>query len=110
MDGGSGNPGTGPKPVRSADRTTPNRGDGVSGGEFAGIGLQFAVVILVFTAVGVWLDRRFGTSPWFLLVFVFAGAGGGFYSMYRKVTAAQRRGARGSHARADRNAQRGDHQ
>ena len=105
MDGGSGNPGTGPKPVRSADRTTPNRGDGVSGGEFAGIGLQFAVVILVFTAVGVWLDRRFGTSPWFLLVFVFAGAGGGFYSMYRKVTAAQRRDAQ---ARADRNSQRAD--
>jgi len=93
--------------VRSADRTTPNRGDGVSGGEFAGIGLQFAVVILVFTAVGVWLDRRFGTSPWFLLVFVFAGAGGGFYSMYRKVTAAQRRDAAG---RGDRNTQRVDRQ
>ena len=107
MDGGSGNPGTGPGPVRNAERPTPNRGGGVSGGEFAGIGLQFAVVILVFTAAGVWLDRRFGTSPWFLLVFVFAGAGGGFYSMYRKVTAAQRRGAQ---MRADRNSQRSDHQ
>ena len=67
------------------------RGGGLSGGEFAGVGLQFAAVILVFTAAGVWLDRRFGTSPWLLLVFVFAGAGGGFYSIYQKATAAQRR-------------------
>ena len=107
MDAGSGNPGTGPRPVRNAERTTPNRGGGVSGGEFAGIGVQFAFVILVFTAAGVWLDRRLGTSPWFLLVFVFPGAGGGFYSMYRKVTAAQRRGAQ---ERADRKTQRADQQ
>ena len=107
MDGGSGSPGPGRRPVRNAEHTTPNRGGGVSGSEFAGIGFQFASVILVFTAAGVWLDRRFGTSPWFLLVFVFAGAGGGFYSMYRKVTAAQRRDAQ---ARADRKSQRADRQ
>jgi len=69
------------------------RGGGVSATEFAGIGLQFAVVILVFTAAGVWLDRRLGTSPWLLILFVFLGAGGGFYSIYRKATAAQRRDA-----------------
>ena len=110
MDGGSGNPGTGPKPVRSAERTTPNRAVGLSGGEFAGIGLQFAFVILVFTAAGMWLDRRFGTSPWFLFVFVFAGAGGGFYSMYRKVTAAQRRDAQARADQQSRNSQRQDQQ
>jgi F0F1-type ATP synthase assembly protein I len=66
---------------------------GISGGEFAGIGIQFALVILVFTAAGVWLDRRLGTSPWLLLLFVFLGAGGQFYSLYRKAMAAQRRDA-----------------
>ena len=67
-----------------------NRGSPVSGTEFAGIGVQFGLTILVFVFAGVWLDRRFGTTPWLLLICVFAGAGGAFYSMYRRVTAAQR--------------------
>ena len=67
---------------------------GVSTGEFAGVGIQFAVVILVFTAAGVWLDRRLGTSPWLVIVCVFAGAAGGFYSMIRKLTKAQAAQAR----------------
>ena len=66
---------------------------GMAGGELAGIGIQFAVVIVVFTFGGIWLDRRLGTSPWLLLACVFVGAGGGFYSIYRKAMDAQRRDA-----------------
>ena len=40
---------------------------------------------------GVWLDKRLGSTPWFTLIGVFVGAAGGFYSMYRKITASQRR-------------------
>jgi ATP synthase protein I len=69
------------------------RGGGISGSEFAGIGIQFALVILIFTAAGIWLDRRLGTSPWLLLVCVFVGAGSSFYSIYRKAIASQRRDA-----------------
>ncbi len=65
----------------------------LGGAEFAGIGVQFALTLLVFVAAGIWLDRRLGTSPWLVIVSVFAGAGGGFYSMIRRVTAAQRRDA-----------------
>jgi F0F1-type ATP synthase assembly protein I len=68
-------------------------GGALSGAEFAGIGLQFALTIFVFSFAGVWLDRRLGTSPWFLIICVFAGAAGGFFSMFRKITAAQRRDA-----------------
>lgn len=68
-------------------------GGALSGAEFAGIGLQFALTIFVFSFAGVWLDRRFGTSPWLLIICVFAGAAGGFFSMFRKITAAQRRDA-----------------
>lgn len=64
----------------------PGRDNPISGAEFAGIGIQFAATILVFTFAGVWLDRRFGTSPVFILLGVFVGAGGGMYSMYRLVT------------------------
>lgn len=67
-----------------------NRGSAVSGAEFATIGVQFALTILAFVFAGIWLDRRLGTSPWLLLICVFAGAGGGFFSMYRRVTAPQR--------------------
>ena len=69
------------------------RNKGMSGAEFAGVGLQFAATILVFTFLGIWLDRRLGTSPWILMVCVFAGAAGGFFSIYRKAVAAQRRDA-----------------
>lgn len=62
--------------------------EGVSAAELAGAGLQFALAIVVFLFVGQWLDRRMGTAPVFLILGVFAGAAGGFYSMYRKLTGA----------------------
>ena len=65
--------------------------DGPSAAQFAGVGLQFALSILVFVYVGNWLDRKFGTAPWLLLVALFLGAGGSFYSMYRKLMASQER-------------------
>lgn len=58
-------------------------------GAYAGLGLQFAVSILVFLFAGQWLDRKLGTAPIFLLVGVFVGAGASFYSMYRKLMAIQ---------------------
>ena len=81
MDDGSRSPGPGRKRMDSA----------VSGAEFAGIGVQFALAILVFVYAGVWLDKRLGSTPWLTLIGVFVGAAGGFYSMYRKITASQRR-------------------
>jgi ATP synthase protein I len=60
-------------------------------GEYAGVGLQFALTIVVFMFAGMWLDRRLGTSPWLIILFVFGGAAAGFYSVYRKLMAAQRR-------------------
>jgi F0F1-type ATP synthase assembly protein I len=63
--------------------------NGPSTTRYAGIGLQFAVSILVFLYVGQWLDRKFGTSPIFLMLGVFVGAGAAFYSMYRKLMADQ---------------------
>jgi F0F1-type ATP synthase assembly protein I len=71
------------------------RGNGSSGGlsasEFAGVGLQFGAAILVFVFVGQWLDRRFGMDGLFTVAGAFLGGGGAFYSMYRKIAAAQRR-------------------
>jgi ATP synthase protein I len=60
-------------------------------GEYAGVGLQFAMSIVVFMFLGMWLDRTLGSSPWLLILFVFVGASAGFYSIYRKLMDAQRR-------------------
>jgi len=59
--------------------------------KYGGIGLQFAVTLLLFLFGGQWLDRKLGTNPLFLMLGVFAGAGAAFYSMYRKLMADQRK-------------------
>jgi F0F1-type ATP synthase assembly protein I len=65
------------------------RAQGLSGAAYAGLGLQFALSILVFLFLGNWLDRKLGTR--FLgILLMFVGAAGGFYSIYRKLMAAQR--------------------
>jgi F0F1-type ATP synthase assembly protein I len=64
-----------------------HRRKGLSGTEFAGVGIQFALTIVVFAFAGIWLDRRLGTSPWFVLVMVFGGAALGFWSMVRRAGA-----------------------
>jgi len=53
---------------------------------FAGIGVQFAVTILVSLALGNWLDKKFGTGV-FIYLAVFLGAAIAFYSMYRQLMA-----------------------
>jgi F0F1-type ATP synthase assembly protein I len=67
-----------------------DKGSAPSASEFAGIGLQFAASIVLFVFAGQWLDRRLGTGPVFLILGVFVGAGGAFYSMYRKLMAAHK--------------------
>lgn len=68
-----------------------------SGAEYAGAGLQLAMTLVAFMFLGIWLDKRLGSSPWFVLICVFAGAGAGFYSIYRKLMgSAKRDGGGGS--------------
>lgn len=65
--------------------------EGPGAGAYAGFGMQFVVALLLFLYLGQWVDRRLGTSPVFLLIGIFVGAGGSFYAMYRKLMAAQAR-------------------
>ena len=85
MSGEGGDPGR-----KDAGPPRP-KDDGPSLGTYAGHGLQFAVSILVFLYAGQWLDRKLGTDPWLMLLLMFVGAGASFYSMYRKLMAAQER-------------------
>lgn len=45
---------------------------------FSSIGLSVALSIFIGLAIGVYLDRRWGTSPWLTLVFLFLGIGAGY--------------------------------
>src|SRR2546423_924171 len=47
-----------------------------SGAEYAGAGVQLALTIVAFMFLGIWLDKRLGSSPWFVLLCVFVGAAG----------------------------------
>lgn len=86
-----------PSPPRQMDRRhydPAGRSGGDGGppaGSYLGVGLQFALSIVLFVYLGQWLDRRFGTEPWMLLLGLLVGAGGSFYSIYRKLMADLRR-------------------
>jgi len=69
----------------SGPRKPVKRGDIPDAGQYASVGLQFAVGILVFTFAGSWLDRRLGTSPWLLLAGVALGFGLSSFWIYRQL-------------------------
>ena len=80
--------------LRMGDEKGPRKtssSGGLSGADFAGVGIQFAAAIVVFLFAGQWVDDRLGTEGLFTIAGVFIGASAAFYNMYRKITAAQRR-------------------
>ena len=72
-------------------RTTGRFAVEPSAASYAGLGLQFALAIILFLFVGKWLDEKLGTSPWLLIAGVFLGATAGFFSIYRRLMADQRK-------------------
>lgn len=50
-------------------------------GRYAGLGFQFVASMGVLGLLGYWLDGRLGTRPWLMIVGIFLGAAGGFYSL-----------------------------
>ena len=47
--------------------------------------LSFVGPVIICLVAGIWLDRKFGTSPLFLFIGLFLGFGTGIYSVYRQV-------------------------
>lgn len=85
MKGDSRFPASG-RPEESADARAAR-----SAAKYAGAGLQFAIAVIVFLYAGQWVDRRFGTAPWGVLIGVFTGAGAAFYSLYHRLMTDMRR-------------------
>ncbi|MFO0752813.1 MAG: AtpZ/AtpI family protein [Thermodesulfovibrionales bacterium] len=58
--------------------------------ELSGIGIQLVVSTIVGLAIGYWLDRLLGTSPYLSLLFLFLGIISGFVNMVRLVRKAEK--------------------
>ena len=56
--------------------------------QYAGAGIQLAVSVFLCLLGGIWVDRHWGTTPLFLILGTFLGAGAGFYNLYRILTVA----------------------
>ena len=47
------------------------------------VGIMILIPILGCTFIGKYLDERFGTTPFLLLIFLLLGIGGAFSSVYK---------------------------
>jgi F0F1-type ATP synthase assembly protein I len=74
-----------------APRETPKQSSdaALEFGRFAGLGLRFVVIVVLFGLLGWWIDGRFGTSPWLLVVGIVAGSALAFFSILRAVPPAR---------------------
>ena len=57
----------------------------VNYGPYIGLGLQLAVTVIAMVFIGIWLDGRFGTSPWLTVIFSFLGIATALYSFIKSV-------------------------
>ncbi len=48
-----------------------------------GIGSEMVAATAVGAAIGWWLDKRTGWSPWLLITFFLLGSAAGFFMVYR---------------------------
>jgi len=46
------------------------------------VGMEIVASTMIGLGIGYFLDMRFGTRPWFLLLFFLFGAGAGFLNLY----------------------------
>ena len=50
----------------------------------AGAGVELAATLAVACLLGYWIDRKFGTEPWGLLILAGLGIVGGLYNLVRQ--------------------------
>jgi ATP synthase protein I len=50
---------------------------------FSTVGLELGLSVIVGLLIGQYLDEKFGTEPWLLLLFLIFGMAAGFRSIFR---------------------------
>ena len=56
------------------------------------VGLELGIAVIIALLVGMWLDRRFGTEPALMLIFLGLGLAAGFRNVLRAVARAEKSG------------------
>ena len=57
---------------------------------YSSLGISIALAIFIGLGLGVWLDRKFDTSPWLTLIFLFFGIIAGFRNIALAIKRARR--------------------
>lgn len=57
----------------------------------AGLGIELAASVIGFTLLGLWIDRRYDTAPWAVVICASIGFVGGMYNFIRLAQKAARR-------------------
>lgn len=52
-------------------------------GAYTGIGIELALYIIIFLLIGRFLDNRWGSEPWLMILGTAIGFVAGFYSMFK---------------------------
>ncbi|HEX8903852.1 MAG TPA: AtpZ/AtpI family protein [Longimicrobiaceae bacterium] len=72
----------------------PQRPDVPGAAQYAGLGVVFAGGIVLFTLLGNWVDGRWGTAPWGVLLGVFGGFAASLTWVYRRLVVEPRERAK----------------
>jgi ATP synthase protein I len=78
-------------PKRPKPNPLPEQDGKGSGSALAGLGMQFGAAIVLCVLVGNWIDGRYATGPWGVLVGALTGFAAGFYSIFRAAKADEAR-------------------
>ncbi len=74
---------------------------------FSGIGIEYAATLAGFALVGYWIDRRYDTSPWGIVIGSGLGLIGGTYNLVRQSLVAFKKLGRGNRNSRDDQARHG---
>lgn len=53
--------------------------------KFSSLGLEMGAAVVIGLLMGIFLDRRFGTNPWFTLLFLILGFAAGAKALLRAI-------------------------
>jgi ATP synthase protein I len=57
---------------------------------YSGVGLEMAGAVAGFALIGYWIDGRYGSKPWGILIGLVLGLTGGLYNLIRQSLQAER--------------------
>jgi F0F1-type ATP synthase assembly protein I len=59
-------------------------------GKYGALGLEMAISVVIGMAIGWWLDRKLGTTPWLMVVWIGFGFAAGVRSLWRSAKKMER--------------------